>query len=245
MKLDIFYALKDCPQRKFGYSKIYDETAPLFNMIMDCEPITFLYEGRQWLIELWKGQYGITTGAEVGIYSAEIKEENLDFSDTFYESIKDEEMMPMSLTLCKNGEVLFKRTGKHWWMTGFVLGEFSEKDELKANIRIKFPTRKMCAAFVEALYKTGYKKDEVNVLGTSVSVKYGVPKTAQPISYTSEGERFVQMFNENNCRIFNKVTEKYINTLDKIEYIMALEPYLSDILVKSLGDENFYAQRIN
>ena len=32
--------------------------------IIDCEPIYFSYGGKRWLIELWKGQYALTTGAE-------------------------------------------------------------------------------------------------------------------------------------------------------------------------------------
>ena len=67
-KNDYFYSLKNCWQREAGYCRLYDEGAPLFNMVMDCEPITFSYRGKRWLIELWKGQYGITTGAEIGIY---------------------------------------------------------------------------------------------------------------------------------------------------------------------------------
>lgn len=52
---DYFYSLMNCWQRGAGYCKPYDEGASNFNMIMDCEPITFYYAGKRWLIELWKG----------------------------------------------------------------------------------------------------------------------------------------------------------------------------------------------
>ena len=237
---DIVYSLKDCPQRKVGYCQIYDEGSPFFNMIMHCEPVTFFYEGKQWLIEFWKGQYGITTGAEVGIYNAEIKDESQEFSNTFYESAKEDEEMPMSLTLYKNGKRLFKRTGRHWWLTGFALGEFSKKDELVASVRIKFPTKKMQEAFVYALCDMGYSYTDISMVGTSVSVKFDIPKTVQPITQRGVQEELVQQMNENNCKFFNKVCEKYPDTLDKIEYIMALEPNLVNILFKSLYPEEFY-----
>ena len=70
-KEDIFYSLMDCWQREMGYCQLYDEGSSLFNMVMHCEPVRFSYAGKRWMIELWKGQYGITTGAEVGIYNTD------------------------------------------------------------------------------------------------------------------------------------------------------------------------------
>ena len=91
---DYFYSLMDCWQREVGYCRLYDEAAPMFNMIMDCEPVEFSYGGKRWLIELWKGQYGITTGGEIGIYNT--KREDIDhekFKGTFYENIQDDERL--------------------------------------------------------------------------------------------------------------------------------------------------------
>ena len=65
---DIFYSIMDCWQRNFGYFRLYDEACAAFSMIIDCEPIYFNYNGKKWMIEFWKGQYGMTTGGEVGIY---------------------------------------------------------------------------------------------------------------------------------------------------------------------------------
>ena len=84
LKGDYFYSLMNCWQRKVGYCQLYDEAAPLFNMIMDCEPVTFSYAGKRWLIELWKGQYGITTGAEIGIYHTEQDDIDSDKFMIFY-----------------------------------------------------------------------------------------------------------------------------------------------------------------
>lgn len=49
-------------QREVGYCRFYDEVAPVLNMIIDSEPIYFEYDNIRWLIEFWKGQYGMTTG---------------------------------------------------------------------------------------------------------------------------------------------------------------------------------------
>ena len=65
---DIFYSAKDAWQKNFGYCHLYDVSAPLFCMIIDTEPIKFYYNNKNWLISFWKGQYGMVTGAEIGIY---------------------------------------------------------------------------------------------------------------------------------------------------------------------------------
>ena len=152
---DYFYSRMDCWQRKAGYCKLYDEGSPAFNMIMDCEPVTFSYGGKKWLIELWKGQYGITTGGEIGIYNTtreDIQTEK--FTGTFYDNITDQERMPLSFVLRKNRKVLIKRSAVHWWITGFKLGEFSKKEELEMDAKIedeqKIAVLKMKAAAQQA-----------------------------------------------------------------------------------------------
>lgn len=65
---DIFYTKIDAWQREMGYSRLYDEAAAPSSMIIDCEPIYFEYDNKRWLIEFWKGQYGMTTGFEIGVY---------------------------------------------------------------------------------------------------------------------------------------------------------------------------------
>ena len=40
---DYFYSRMYCWQRKTGYCRLYDEGASLFNKIMDCEPVTYIY----------------------------------------------------------------------------------------------------------------------------------------------------------------------------------------------------------
>ena len=69
---DIFYSKMDAWQRDFGYCRLYDETASPMGMVIDCEPIYFVYSGKRWLIEMWKGQYDLTTGGEVGVYTTEV-----------------------------------------------------------------------------------------------------------------------------------------------------------------------------
>ena len=68
---DILYSRRDALQRKAGYTYLYDVVAPeTTSANIHCEPIRFVFDARKWMIELWKGQYGIETGAEIGVYVA-------------------------------------------------------------------------------------------------------------------------------------------------------------------------------
>jgi len=67
---DIIYSSMNALQRETGFCHLYDEAAPaIISAIIDCEPIRFHYGGKDWMIELWKGQYGLETGAEIGVYN--------------------------------------------------------------------------------------------------------------------------------------------------------------------------------
>ena len=68
---DIFISRINAPQKVFGYTSFYDFSAPYLNMVFDYETIYFNYNARTWLIEIWKGQYGINTECELGIYYAD------------------------------------------------------------------------------------------------------------------------------------------------------------------------------
>ena len=68
-----FSSTTDAWQKAAGYTWLYDYMAPRFQMVFDALPVYFDYCGRTWLIELWKGQYGINTGAEIGIYHADVE----------------------------------------------------------------------------------------------------------------------------------------------------------------------------
>ncbi|NLV89240.1 MAG: DUF4474 domain-containing protein, partial [Tissierellia bacterium] len=124
---DVFYTIIDPWQRKMGYTRLYDEAAVLSFMVLDSEPIYFEYDNKSWMIEFWKGQYGMATGFEIGIYyTSQPDLSNKTFNWTLYDCADDENMLKMRFELFKNHVSLIKRKGKHWWLTGFKLGEFSQ-----------------------------------------------------------------------------------------------------------------------
>ena len=238
---DYFYSLTNCWQREMGYCRLYDETCPLINLITDCEPITFSYGGKRWLIELWKGQYGITTGGEIGIYNTTMEDiDSEKFHGTFYESVTDEEQLNLSFVLRKNRKVLIRRKGLHWWLTGFKLGEFSNPSSLTMDVKIEFPNNEMCLAFVDALYKIGYDYDEFSVKRNTVYIDYTTPHTPQTMFRDTIQEAIAQQTNESNCKLYEMSTSDYSNTLDKIELIKFKMPVIYNLFVKSIAPKELY-----
>lgn len=192
---DIIYSRMDPLQRQFGFAYGYDVATLAINGIVDCEPIFFDYAGRHWMIELWKGQYGLETGCEIGVYTRPIgsTSEKYVFLDAivgrrhgdpkpshnlFYECANNDELLEMSFTLYKNGQKLFSRgPEKHWWVTGFKWGVYSRADELMMDISINCQDTVMCAALVDALQGMRYN---VNVSSTTVRFRFQTPTTHQP-----------------------------------------------------------------
>lgn len=226
---DIFYSLEDAWQRKMGYGKIYDEMAPSMNMVIDCEPIYFDYGDKSYLIELWKGQYGITTGAEIGIYTAELQEKEPD--KIFYHAAEEEEELLMNMTLWKNGRKLFQRGKIHWWLTGFVLGEFSYPAELMLEVSLSFTEPEMLDAFVRGCYRAGYLPDNLHIWCNRVEFRFKMPKTKQP-SKRKCRRRLAQWQNRRYCRIYCRVTKCFQRTIDKLYYLMQAYPGVFRIIVK-------------
>ena len=223
---DIFYSNMDPWQRKMGYCGLYDEASAPLNMIIDCEPIYFVYGGKKWLIEFWKGQYGMTTGGEIGVYTTKEPDLNIpDFFDgTFYNCASNADRLYMSYSLVKNGEILFTRKDRHWWLTGFKLGEFSEPSELKMYLSIALKNAAMRNAFLEGLKEAGYSEDEIFVDRNIVGMVFAETHTSQPITRIAEADWLIQRKNELLCDKYQEITGPYDNFIDKMNAIREQAP---------------------
>lgn len=216
---DIFVTTLHPWQRDMGYCRIYDESAVSMSMVIQCEPVEFEYAGMLYLIEFWKGQYGMTTGGEIGIYKVQ-KPENYKPGDfVFYQSILDKELPRISMTLYKNGKPIVERVARHWWLTAFVLGEYSKPEELAMKIQILFPNYGMQNAFVHALYDLGYSRQDVTVNGLGTIVFFTVPKSRQPVGKWNLFRQAAMRNNHFLCRRYLKLTRYFERDLDRIDYL--------------------------
>jgi len=227
---DVFYAAKDGWQRELGYGRIYDENAIRLNMVIDCEPLYFTYDGKGYLLELWKGQYGMTTGAEIGLYiSDEVDTEHPE--KLFYKSVSDDEMLGMRFVLRKKGRILMLRDERHWWLTGFVLGEFSKPEELGMEISISFPNQRMRNAVYDALIKAGYDRENIFADGLRLRFGFTKPRTVQP-KHLRIRVKWVQWKNKRFCKKYLRVTKSFVRTIDRVDYLGMCFPRLYRLLGK-------------
>lgn len=146
-KQGIYYSSINPWQKGFGFNVIYDMSAPLAGMYYATERIYFQYDNKDWMIQIWKGQYGMTAGAEIGIYNKTDKIMQ-------YDCVSEEEFLEMSFVLYNQGEEMFHRgPEKHWWLTGFKIMNIGVPILLDMDMTIKFPTKSMADAFEAGLKK--------------------------------------------------------------------------------------------
>ncbi len=224
---DTFFSIHDAWQRKMGYTRIYDEAAAPMSMIIDCEPIYFQYDNKRWLIQFWKGQYGMTTGGEVGVYYTDELDSRIQEIDlNWYQCAEDDEMLKMDFVLVKDRKSIIKRTDVHWWLTGFKLGEFSNPDQLSMYLSINLKNKEMRDEFIKGLNKAGYRDNEIIVFGNSVGLEFYKPKTTQPYTRIKKTDEITQMKNKLLCDKYQEITSGYDNLLDKISAVQRVDPEL-------------------
>ncbi|MBR3754637.1 MAG: DUF4474 domain-containing protein [Clostridia bacterium] len=154
-------------QKHFGFGKIYDIASPYLLLEYDYIRIFFTYENKDWMIQFWKGQYGmIFYGGEVGVYNRAHSEEGVN-DWTFYGCAKEEDWLAMDMTLYHqnlDGEYVREFTreyDKYWWCTGFKNGHLREEepaDELRLAGRITFKSEEMAQIVYDGLLECGFKK---------------------------------------------------------------------------------------
>jgi hypothetical protein len=186
---DIIYSRMDARQRNFGYAYGYDEAAILMSSILHCEPIFFDYDDKHWMIELWKGQYGLETGCEIGVYTRPFDADprRYEFFDLtvgerpgdpapthnlYYDCAANADRLQLATTLWRRKKKLLTRGPEyHWWLTGFKWGILSHPDELTVNVAITLKDQTMCEAFLTGVAGRAYP--DLQVSATTVSFTFG------------------------------------------------------------------------
>lgn len=157
---------KECWQKNFGFNEVYDKFAPLTMMYYDTVRTTFEYGGKEWLVQIWKGQYGMAfVGGEVGIYTR-----NLGSIGSHFVCADKEDWLNMEMAFMwdeyETGEyrAVFNRNyEKYWWATGFVVGFPNGSlrktlTEFRLVTHITFKDTEMANAFCKAFENNGFTK---------------------------------------------------------------------------------------
>ncbi len=216
---------RDAWQREFGYRGAFDRTAARFNMVFDCLPVYFEYEGRTWLIEFWKGQYGINTGAEIGIYHADKILTGKELRRALFHSASEEEELPISMWLFRSGKPRFELREVHWWLAGFGVGEYCAPKELSLMASVTFRNERMRDRFVEGMLRAGYRFRDLRICGETVSFLF---------QHSNCGRRgiarkilvcWAQLKNRLFVHLYRWVTKPFEDTPDRILYLYESLPF--------------------
>lgn len=154
---------KNAWQSNFGFNEGYDSMAPVTMMYYDTVRTKFTYDNKEWLIQLWKGQYGYSfVGGEVGVYTRKIGSSGTHFNCADEEDwLKMEMLFMWDETQTGNYEPIFQRPyTEYWWCTGFVVGFDGGKNrkQFRLMTRITFKDEEMANAFCEAFEANGFKR---------------------------------------------------------------------------------------
>ncbi len=230
---DIFISRVDAWQRHFGYCAWFDRTAAWFQMVFDCEPVYFDYAGQTWLLELWKGQYGINTGCEAGFYTAGRLLPPEERKRALFQAVSDEELLPMRISLYRDGRRLFTLSRRHWWLAGFSMGLYSEPARLQMILSVTFPDEGMTRACTDALHERGYGHGSLCVDGYTVTVCFrhaGGPSPMHSAAVHAPcGPSFLRAFsqwkNRLFCRLYLWATRPFSCNLDRLLYLACFLPF--------------------
>ena len=234
---DIWGTRLDAPQKLFGYNTFYDLSAAYFNMVFDYETIYFDYAGRTWLVEMWKGQYGINTGCELGIYYAETIIPPDKYATTHFQAVKPRDMLEISLKLNRHPKrltvpavTLGERHHRHWWLTIFKPGTFAKPQELFVNTTIHFKDYQMLDSFLdsfeETLPHTQYKINGLTVYFTFCQSTRSYPFFKKMVR--SIALWFCRIY----CKWFHWITRPFTGSGDQILYLYYYLPFVVRHLLK-------------
>lgn len=156
----------DCWQRNFGYSIVYDILGEQF--FMDCNTlrVKFEYGGKDWMVQLWKGDYAfdLLVGGEIGLYNKE------KITPIQYNCAGPEDELKMTMQIYHGDKLLVDMDERiHWWMMGLKFMVDIPADELTLTGTIEFKDEVMKDAFMESASKY---PDELQVSseGNKVSI---------------------------------------------------------------------------
>ena len=167
---DDYYYTDDlnCWQKYFGFNFAYDFIAPLLLFEYDYTRVFFNYGGKDWMIQMWKGQYGMLFyGSEVGVYNKpEGKESATRFAH--YAAASEEDFLQIGTSLYRKnystGEYSLEFEvpyAPHWWATGFVPGHLWDTtpcSELRTVTHITLKDAEMAKLFADGLVECGFRE---------------------------------------------------------------------------------------
>ena len=221
---------KEAWQYNFGFGKIYDIASPYLLLEYDYIRVFFTYAGKDWMLQMWKGQYGmIFYGGEIGIYNRPHTDDGMS-EWTFFNCPAEEDWLNMEMTLWHQEidgswtREFTREYEKYWWCTGFKNGHLRQEepaDELRLEGRITFLDEEMTHLVADGLRECGFKDasaknsiglDEIYVDGCDINFVW-------------------QNINEAESTMFIKVNMGALYALSLMPFWPVIMPFVSFFVI--------------
>lgn len=167
----LVYATVNCWMRNYGFCYLYDVVAKSMPVFFNYQTrrFKFEYNDYEYMIQIWKGNYTISNGGEVGVYFRDKSE-----FGSYYDSVDDEHMLEMSMQILHGDDILVNKPAQlHWWVNGFHLGSRMYLPEsLTMKFTVKMTDEEMLNAFCEAIDKHFMHDVTYTVDGLTVSAEW-------------------------------------------------------------------------
>ena len=206
-------------------------------MIFDYETIYFDYNGRTWLVEMWKGQYGINTGCELGIYYADEIIPPDKYPTTHFNAVDLKDMPELSLSLSKASKTsnefqeLASLYHKHWWLAFFKMGLFTNPQDLLVNTAIRFKSYPMLRRFVESFEET-LPDTPYRINGLTIYFAFHTSKRSYSL-IRKIIRRLALISCCLYCKWFHYITRPFHRSGDKLLYLYYYLPFVIRIIIKA------------
>ena len=151
------------------YDSSYTEVADFYispnssfvQMVYSLIRVGFRYNEQDWMIQIWKGRYGLVMmGGEISVFKKS--------KEQYVSAMPSEEPMMMQIDVYqrnfltrKTAHLFTRGPASEWRYNGFVPGKFNEenrKDEIIMVGAITFPDQEMLEAFEEPFAAAGFTK---------------------------------------------------------------------------------------
>jgi hypothetical protein len=155
----LVYNQNNAFQWVFGYNAVFDFFMWAANVYADCIRCKFTYQGKDWLVQIWKGAYAfiLCTGGEIGVYNKPVTRKIGQYS-----AAREGDFLGIEMDIYRGDDFLFRRPFNYtWWCTGFQLGHlygFWKKPRISVTMvaRIKLKDAKMAKLCGESLAEKGF-----------------------------------------------------------------------------------------
>lgn len=184
-----YYTGEHSIQRVGGFMDWYDEVGSLLGMDLDTEIITFMHDGMEYRLQLWKGSYGWSSafGGEIGLYyrseSEAIKNPYVpgshDSQFLWYKCVDADHELPMVLEvydndvdsmLLRNRTEDYAKDGDHYWNLAIKTAPGYTKDDLYTKGLITVEDDSLRFAMAEALSANDFIR--VEIIGDKIAFEW-------------------------------------------------------------------------